>query len=70
MKAFYFLILFLSRIKYLYRFLSLLTGLVLSLTTAHAQLSGSDSLQAKLTDVFGQLDKSQIPTGYLFEVAP
>lgn len=34
---------------------------------ARAQLSGSDSLQAKLTSVFANMDKSQVPSGYLYE---
>lgn len=34
---------------------------------ARAQLSGSDSLQLKLTSIFAHVDKSQIPTGYLYE---
>ncbi len=34
---------------------------------ARAQLSGSDSLQAKLTSIFANVDKSQVPSGYLYE---
>lgn len=34
---------------------------------AHAQASGTDSLSQKLTSVFANVDKSQVPTGYLYE---
>jgi hypothetical protein len=51
--------------KNLYRYLLLLLGLVT--TPARAQLSGSDSLQAKLSSIFANIDKSQVPTGYLYE---
>lgn len=50
--------------KNCYLFLLLLLGLT---APAHAQLSGSDSLQAKLTAIFANVDKSQVPTGYLYE---
>lgn len=43
---------------------------LLGTAPARAQMSGSGSLWAKLTSIFANLDKSQIPTGNLFEAAP
>ena len=55
--------------KPVYLFL-LLAGALLATAPARAQTSGSDSLRAKLALVFAPLDKSQVPTGYLFEAGP
>ena len=53
--------------KLSYILLLLLAGGLLCPAPARAQMSGSDSLQAKLSSIFAPLDKSQIPTGYLYE---
>lgn len=47
--------------------LFLIACALLAPVPVRAQMSGSDSLQAKLVSIFSPLDKSQIPTGYLAE---
>ncbi len=49
-------------------FLALLAlGLLAAPAAAQAQLSGGDSLRQQLATLFAPLDKSQVPTGYLYE---
>ncbi|WP_375416206.1 T9SS type A sorting domain-containing protein [uncultured Hymenobacter sp.] len=57
--------------KKLYFLLLVACGL-LGARPAQAQepLSGSDSLRRKLTSIFANIDKSQVPTGYLYEATP
>ncbi|WP_161787188.1 hypothetical protein [Hymenobacter sp. IS2118] len=50
-------------------FLLLIACGLFGATPVQAQLSGSDSLRLKLTSIFANIDKSQVPTGYLSEVA-
>ncbi|MGY3088136.1 hypothetical protein ACVWYF_001169 [Hymenobacter sp. UYAg731] len=52
--------------KKIYLLLLIACGL-LGANPARAQLSGSDSLQLKLAAIFANVDKSQVPTGYLYE---
>lgn len=52
--------------KKFYLFLVLACGL-LNPARAQEPLSGSDSLSRKLTAIFANVDKSQVPTGYLYE---
>jgi hypothetical protein len=52
--------------KHILLFLLLLLA---GLRAAQAQPTGSDSLSRKLTAVFAHLDKSQVPTGYLYDRA-
>jgi len=51
--------------KQLYYVLLLLLGLALRPTGAQAQTT--DSLSQKLTSIFANIDKSQVPTRYLYE---
>ncbi len=48
--------------KKIYLLFLLACGL-LRAVPAQAQLSGSDSLRLKLTAIFANVDKSQVPTG-------
>ena len=48
-------------------FLLLLLSLSLRSTSVQAQSSASDSLGQKLASIFANVDKSQVPTGYLYE---
>jgi len=49
-----------------YYLLATLCGL-LGLLPAHAQSPGADSLRQKLDVIFANINKSQVPTGYLYE---
>lgn len=51
--------------KQLYYVFLLLLGLALRPTGAQAQTT--DSLSQKLTSIFANVDKSQVPTRYLYE---
>ena len=51
--------------KHLFRFFWPCLLLLVHGQRAHAQTP--DSLSQKLTSIFAPLDKSQVPTGYLYE---
>ena len=53
--------------KHLSLFCLLLLAVWLRPLAARAQPNGPDSLSQKLTSIFAHIDKTQVPTGYLYE---